>query len=365
MSKEWPATCRRKDSHFGPFISGMHMVHVETQIKTFHTFDSFASLFVKEINFAIFNLFSILIFLLLRDHLKLLNREPLFSWKVSFMHVDHIRIMIKKAVLLFKRMPLKVEVTLIYLIMIPEETDVFWRLYDRLDATLTNLSNLQSLQEIKRKVMIKEVVTRESVDTYRDFACGHYLLTRGFTLFLSFFLRWPCRERNYPGILSTNPATPSSVGPGANIIIALTVLHERERKRRGAGPAWSQTIQRRFLSYWRCFRKDEEKESEGEDGERERWRLDQYKDPPDGSTRFFLLCICMCLYMCCLLSFPALPSHRLLSSLPSSSSSSSSLSIFPFIAYGTSIARIGISFAIIDLFMKSDKRFSVKLKKKI
>lgn len=56
----------------------------------------------------------------------------------------------------------------------------------------------------------------------------------------------------------------SPVGRRGDIIVALTVLRGGRARRRGAGPTRSQTIQRRFLSYWRRFRWDEEKESERE-----------------------------------------------------------------------------------------------------
>lgn len=58
-----PATRRRKESRFGPFIPGMHMVLRYVYIKTFHTFNASLSVNLSvNINEAIFVIYLIIIF---------------------------------------------------------------------------------------------------------------------------------------------------------------------------------------------------------------------------------------------------------------------------------------------------------------
>lgn len=149
--------------------------------------------------------------------------------------------------------------------------------------------------------MRKGVALRKSIDAKRDFACGRYLLReifREFSFSLSFSFSSDFTTNRITQEFYRNPATPSPVDPSADIIITLTVLHgeeerEREEELVQLGPRQS--------SDGSCptdaaFGKMKRKRRRGRHEERERWRLDQYKDPPDGSTRFFLLC--MCVYVC-------------------------------------------------------------------
>lgn len=206
---------------------------------------------------------------------------------------------------------------------------------------------------------------RESVDAYRDFACGHHILIRFFTLSLclSLFQAIPPRTE-----LSRNSIDksrdPISRWPryGHYHRVNRTTRRKRKRKRRRElvqpGPRQSS---------------DGSCPTDAAFGEvkrkRRREKTEKERDGDSISTKThqtvvlvsfcYVVCVCVCVYVAFYPSRHFLPT--VYSPLPFSPSLllllpwTSSLSLH----IGTSITQIKISFAIIGLFMKSGKRFQI------